>query len=81
MISSISLNDIGTAHAILTRICMENGLPVTPGFFDPNHSFKHNFIYDQIKGYAESLLTGLSTPEYAFLSDLGNLQFQLTLHY
>lgn len=76
----ISENDVGTAFAILTKVCLDNGYPVVPSFYDPNLSFEHSVIYENVKSYAEAHLFSIPTPNYAHLADLGNLQFQLTLH-
>lgn len=76
----LSRNDVGTAHAILSRICLDNGLPVQVGTFDKNISLEHMSVYEGIKSYVEDKLLFIPTPDVAILSDLGNLQFQLTLH-
>jgi hypothetical protein len=76
----VSENDIGLAHSILANICQENGFPVTQGFYDPNLSFEHAYIYESVKSYVEPLLLGVPVTDFAVLSDLGNLKFQLTLH-
>ena len=79
-LSEISKNDIGTAHAILSKVCSDQGLPVTPGHFDSNISLEHAYVFESVKAYAEEKLLCIPTPDIAVLSDLGNLQFQLTLH-
>lgn len=79
-LSELSKNDIGLAHSILSRVCMDNGLPVGHGGFDTTVSPAHSYVYESIRGYAEEKLFCIPTPDIAVLSDLGNLQFQLTLH-
>lgn len=76
----LSANDIGVAHAMLTKICLDNGFPVTPGFYDRNLSFEHTAVFESVKGYAEQRLLCIPSSDTAQLTDLGNLQFQLTLH-
>jgi hypothetical protein len=76
----VSENDIGLAHAILTRVCLDNGFPVKNAFFDKNVSPTHLFLYETIKEQVESQLFLVPEPEIAVLSDLGHLQFQLTTH-
>lgn len=79
-LSEISKNDIGTAHAILSRVCLDQGIPVEHHHFDANISLEHAIVYESVKAYAEEKLMFIPTPDVAVLSDLGNLQFQLTLH-
>jgi len=79
-LSEISKNDIGIGHAILSRVCMDNGIPVAGAYFDRNMSMTHAIVYETIKAQAEEKLMFVPTPDIAVLSDLGNLQFQLTLH-
>lgn len=76
----VSQNDIGLAHSILSRICQDNGFPVTPSYYDPGISFDYSFIYENIKNYAEGQLLGVHVTDTAVLASLGNLQFQLTTH-
>lgn len=76
----LSANDIGVAHAMLTKVCLDNGFPVTPGFYDRNLSFEHSAVYESVKAYAEQRLLCVPSSDVAMLTDLGNLQFQLTLH-
>lgn len=76
----ISQNDIGLAHSILAKICQDNGFPVASGYYDPNLSFEHDYVYESIRNYAEECLLGVHVTDYAVLASLGNLQFQLTTH-
>lgn len=76
----LSVNDLGLAHAMVSKICLDNGFPVEPGFYDQNLSFKHAAIYESVKAYVEEKLFLIPTPKTAYLAALGNLQFQLTLH-
>lgn len=78
-LSEISKNDIGLGHAILSRVCMDNGIPVSAGHFDRNISIVHAMAYESVKAHVEERLMYVPTPDIAVLSDLGNLQFQLTL--
>jgi len=77
----LSMNDIAVGYSILSKICMDNGFPVAPAFFDKNLSFQHAAIYESIKSYVEQRLFQIPTPDVAVITDLGNLQFQLSLHY
>lgn len=76
----LSKNDIGVANDIVARVCLDNGLPVRPATFDRNISMNHLRVYEGIKDYVEEKLFCIPTPDIAHLVDLGNLQFQLTLH-
>lgn len=76
----ISKNDIGTAHAIISKVCLDNGFPVPISTFDKNISLTHLTVFDCVKDHVEEKLMFIPTPDVAVLSDLGNLQFQLTLH-
>lgn len=76
----ISENDIGLAHSILAKVCQNYGFPVKSGYYDPNLSFEHSYVYEGIKNYAEECLLGMHVTDYAVLADLGNLVFQLTIH-
>lgn len=77
----LSANDIGVAQAMLTKVCLDNGFPVAPGFFDNNLSFEHYAVYESVKSYAEQLLLGVPCSDVAELTSLGNLQFQLSIHH
>ena len=79
-INFLSANEVGVAEAMLTKVCLDNGLPVKPGFYDRHLSFQHSAVYELVKNYAEEKLFRIPTPDYANLVSLGNLQFQLTLH-
>lgn len=79
-LNTVSENDIGTAHAILSSICSDYGLPIDHGFFDPGASINHQVVYETIRDHADEKLLCVPTPDVAVLTDLGNLQFQLTLH-
>lgn len=76
----ISENDIGLAHSIVAKICQDNGFPVESGYYDPNLSFQHSYVYESIKNYVEECLLGVHVTDSAVLSSLGNLVFQLTIH-
>ena len=52
----LSLNDKAVAQAMLTKICLDNGFPVQPGFYDENISFEHSAVYEGIRAYAEEKL-------------------------
>ncbi|AEV89485.1 hypothetical protein OBP_048 [Pseudomonas phage OBP] len=75
----LSQNDVGVAESILTKVCLDNGFPVKPGFFDRNLSFNHTAVYEQIRECVEERLFLIPTPDIAELNHLGNLQFSLTL--
>lgn len=75
----LSQNDIAVAEAAITKVCLDNGLPVKPCFFDRNLSFNHTAVYEQIRDYVEERLFLIPTPDVAELIHLGNLQFSLTL--
>ncbi|QYN80039.1 putative CRISPR-associated endoribonuclease [Kosakonia phage Kc263] len=77
----LSANDIGIARAMLTKVCLDNGFPVSPGFYDRNLSFEHSAVYESVKDYAEHRLLGIPSCDVAVLTDLGNLQFQLSVHH
>ncbi|EBY9764083.1 hypothetical protein D5W64_13300 [Salmonella enterica subsp. enterica serovar Saintpaul] len=79
-LNTISQNDIGTAHAILSKICCDQGLPVEPGYFNPDESINHQVVYGTILDHVNTKLFAVPTPDIAVLTNLGNLQFQLTLH-
>lgn len=76
----ISANDIGIAHAMLSKACLDQGFPVDPGFYDRNLSFEHSAAYEYVKTLTETQLLCVHTTDQAVLTHLGNLQFQLTLH-
>lgn len=76
----LSQNDIGLAHSVLNRVCLDNGIPLTPTHYDRNKSLLHTAVYENVKAYAEEVLFCVPTPDIAVLTSLGNLQFQLTIH-
>jgi hypothetical protein len=80
VLNILSANEIGVAQAMLTKVCLDNGFPVGPGFYDRNLSFEHSAVYENVKAYAEAHLFCIPTPDTAILSHLGNLQFILTYH-
>lgn len=79
-LNMLSANDIGIANAMLAKICSDSGFPVKLGYYDRNLSFEHSAVYESVKSYAENRLHLIPTSDVAVLTDLGNLQFQLTLH-
>lgn len=79
-LTELNKNDIGAANDIIHRVVMDNGFPVTHKAFDPNQSLQHGMVYENIKDYVEEKLFCVPTTDIAHIADLGNLQFQLTLH-
>lgn len=78
--SELSRNDIGVAQSVLTRVCLDNGIPLMPDHFDRNQSLTHLAVYEHVKAIAEEALFCVPTPDMATLTSLGNLQFQLTMY-
>ncbi len=76
----VSENDVGLAHAMVARVCHDNGFPVAQATYNPDISYSHNFVFDNVRDYVESCLLGVHVTDTATLSSLGNLQFQLTTH-
>lgn len=75
----LSHNDVGIGEAILTKVCLNNGFPVKPGFYDRNLSFEHSAVYEQVRDHVEEKLFSIPTTDIAELHHLGHLQFSLTL--
>lgn len=76
----LSANDIGVAQAMLTKVCLDNGFPVSPGFYDINLSFEHYAVYESVKSYAERLLLGFPalTLQSLPVSVICNFNYQYT---
>lgn len=79
-LAEINSNDMAAANDIISQVCSDNGFPVKPTHFDSNQSFKHSHAFEGIRDYVEEKLFCIPTTDVAHLVDLGNLQFQLTLH-
>lgn len=79
-LAELNKNDIGVANDIMHRVCSDNGFPVENKAFDPNQSLIHGMVFENIKDYVEEKLFCVPTTDIAHLADLGNLQFQLTIH-
>lgn len=78
-LTALNVNDVGTATDIIHRICSDNGLPVENRAFNPDQSLQTGLVYEGIRDYVEEKLFCIPTPDVAKITDLGNLQFQLTL--
>lgn len=76
----VSINREVVAMDVLSRVCRDNGIPIQNGFYDENQSLAHASIYELVSAEAEDKLMCVPTPDFANLVDLGNMQYQLTLH-
>lgn len=79
-LAELNKNDIGVANDIIHRVCSDQGFPVQSKVFDPNQSLQHGMVFENVKDYVEEKLFCIPTTDIAHIADLGNLQFQLTLH-
>lgn len=79
-LAELNKNDIGVANDIIHQVCLDQGFPVQNKVFDSNQSLQHGLVFENVKDYVEEKLFCIPTTDIAHIADLGNLQFQLTLH-